>query len=129
MTEPSPPDDAAGLEADGLDVDVLWRQLQAARAAGEHDRVRAIEARMRDLQVERRFAHLSDEELDRRIRGLTGERAPRDMLGHSPGGGPGGDSAGGEDTMELNRRIRANQHVGIEQTLNALVDERERRRG
>lgn len=129
MTEPSPPDDAAALGADGLDVDVLWRQLQAARAAGDQRRVRAIEARMRDLQVERRFAHLSDEALDERIRGLTGERAPRDMLGYSPGGGPGGDSAGSEDTMELNRRIRANQHVGLEQTLSALLDERERRRG
>lgn len=129
MTGPTPPDDAAELAAGGRDVDVLWRLLQAARAAGDDERVRAIEGRMRELQTERRFAHLTDAELDERIHGLTRERAPRDMLGYSPGGGPGGDSAGGEDLMELNRRIRANQHVGLEQTLSALLDERERRRG
>jgi len=49
------------------------------------------------------------------------------MLAHSPGGGPGGDSAGGEDTLKLNNAIRANQHAGIEATLNALLDERARR--
>ncbi len=129
MTEASTPDDAAELAAAGLDVDVLWRQLQAARAAGDHQRARAIEGRMRQLQVERRFAHLGDDELDERIRALTGERAPRDMLGYSPGGGPGGDSAGSEDIMMLNRRIRENQRDRIEETLNALLDERERRRG
>lgn len=123
------PDDAAGLVPDEVDVDVLWRQLQAAKAAGDQGRVRALENRMRQLQTERRFAHLSDDELEARIRALTGEREPRDMLGHSPGGGPGGDSAGGEDILRLNQRIRENQHAGIEQTLNALLDERERRRG
>ena len=129
MSDDAAPDDASALAPDEVDVDVLWRQLQAARQAGDHRRVRAIESRMRDLQAERRFAHLSDEELDARIRGLTGEREPRDMLGHSPGGGPGGDSAGGEDLLRLNQQIRDNQHAGIERTLNALLDERERRRG
>lgn len=123
------PDDLRELAPDEMDVDVLWRQLQAAKAAGHTARVRAIEARMRQLQVERRFAHLSDGELDERIRALTGERGPRDMLGHSPGGGPGGDSAGGEDLLRFNQQIRENQRDGIEQTLNALLDERERRRG
>ena len=114
-------------DAEEVDVDVLWRQLLAAKEAGDAERVRAIENRMRQLQGERRFAHLSDAELDQRIRSLTGERAPRDMLGYSPGGGPGGDSAGSEDLMRFNRAIRDGQHVGIEATLNALVDERDRR--
>ena len=123
------PTDLAGLGAEELDVDVLWRQLVAARDAGDHERVRAIEARMRELEATRRFAHLTDEELEQRIRALHAQRQSEDMLGHSPGGGPGGDSAGGEDTARLNRMIRANQHVGIERTLSALLDERERRRG
>lgn len=123
------PDDLRDLPPDEMDVDVLWRQLQAAKRSGDDRRVRAIEARMRQLQTERRFAHLTDDELAERIRGLTGEREPKDMLGHSPGGGPGGDSAGGEDLLRLNQQIRDNQHDGIEQTLNALLDERERRRG
>lgn len=116
--------------ADGHDddVDVLWRELLEAKAAGDAERVRAIENRMRQLQGERRFDHLTDAELDQRIRALTREREPRDMLGHSPGGGPGGDSAGGEDTMRMNEAIRGNQHAGIEATLNALRDERDRRR-
>ena len=129
MSDAEVPDDAAALDAAGLDVDVLWRQLLAARDAGDHARVRAIESRMRALQHERRFAHLSDEELDRRVRALSGQREASDMLGHSPGGGPGGDSAGGEDTARLNRMIRANQHVGLEQTLSALLDEQARRQG
>lgn len=124
--ETAPEDPGALVQ---LDVDVLWRQLRSARATGDQQRVRAIESRMRQLQAERRFDHLSDEELDERIRALSGQRAPKDMLGHSPGGGPGGDSAGGEDTMKLNNLIRADQHAGIEQTLNALLDERDRRRG
>lgn len=118
-----------GFDPDELDVDVLWRQLQRARAAGDAQRVRAIESRMRQLQVERRFRHLSDEELDARIAALAGERAPRDMLGYSPGGGAGGDSLGTDDLMRLNKQIRDNQHVGLEATLSALLDERERRRG
>ena len=122
------PDDVATLGADELEIDVLWRQLLAARRAGDGDRTRAIEARMRELRDTRRFAHLSDEELEARIRALLRQRGAEDMLGHSPGGGPGGDSAGGEDTARLNRLIRANQHVGIERTLAALLDERERRR-
>ena len=125
---PSTPDDLAALGTDGLDVDVLWRQLLAAREAGDHERLRAIEARMRELQATRRFAHLTDEELEQRIRALFGQRGSEDMLGHSPGGGPGGDSAGSEDTARLNRMIRANQHVGIERTLAALLDEQARRR-
>jgi hypothetical protein len=124
----SVPDDASDLGTETVDVDVLWGQLQAARSAGDRERVRAIEGRMRQLQTERRFAHLSDAELDERIRAISGEREPRNMLGHSPGGGPGGDSAGGEDILRLNHQIRANQHAGIEQTLGALLDERDRRR-
>lgn len=109
-------------------VDVLWKQLLVAREAGDAERVRRIENRMRELQGERRFAHLSDEELDERIDALTGERAPRDVLGYSPGGGGGGGELGAEDTRKFNEQIRGNQHAGIEATLNALVDERERRR-
>lgn len=121
--------DTDALHGDEVDVDVLWRQLLAAKRAGDAQRVRAIENRMRQLQGERRFRHLSDAQLDERIRSLTGERAPRDMLGYSPGGGPGGDSAGSDDLMRFNQAIREGQHVGIEETLNALLDERERRRG
>lgn len=122
------PGDLAGLDPEQVDVDVLWQQLRAAKQAGDDGRVRALEARMRELRDTRRFAHLSDDELERRIRALSRQRESADMLGHSPGGGPGGDSAGGEDTARLNRMIRANQHVGLERTLSALLDERERRR-
>jgi hypothetical protein len=119
--------DTAG-DTSGEVVDVLWRQLRAAKAAGDGQRVRRIENRMRELQGERRFAHLSDAELDERIAGLTREREPRDVLGYSPGGGGGGGELGAEDTRKFNEQIRGNQHAGIEATLNALVDERERRR-
>lgn len=119
--------DVGRLDPDEIDVDVLWQQLMSAREAGDVQRVRAIENRMRDLQGERRFAHLSDEELEERIRTLSGEREPRDLIAHSPGGGGGGDNAGGEDLLRLNNQIRANQHAGIEQTLNALLDELARR--
>ena len=129
--EPGPdvPDDVAALDPEQLDVDVLWQQLRAAKDAGDDRRVRAIESRMRELQDTRRFAHLDDEELERRIRALSAQRQSSDMLGHSPGGGPGGDSAGGEDTARLNRMIRGNQHVGLERTLATLLDERDRRQG
>lgn len=109
-------------------VDVLWRQLLAAKRDGDDGRVRQIENRMRQLQGERRFAHLDDDQLDARIAALTGEREPRDVLGYSPGGGGGGGELGAEDTRRFNEQIRANQHDGIEATLNALLDERERRR-
>lgn len=112
------------------DVDALWKRLMAAKVEGDHQLVRTIERRMRELTEERRFAHLTDDELDARIAGLRGERAPKDLLGHSPGGkGEGGAGWGGEDILAFNQAIKANQHAGIESTLAALEDERARRRG
>lgn len=111
------------------DVDVLWKRLMGAKTEGDHELVRVIEGRMRELTEERRFAHLTDAELDARIAGLRGERAPKGLLGHSPGGkGEGGAGWGGEDILAFNQAIKANQHAGIEATLTALEAERDRRR-
>lgn len=81
---------------------------------------------MRELAEERRFAHLSDDELATRIRALSGSREPEDVLGYSPADGQGLEGAPG--IAEINRRIKANESVGIESTLGALLDERDRRR-
>lgn len=107
------------------DTSVLWRALMQAKADSDARLVRAIEQRMRELTDERRFAHLTDDELRRQIDGLIGNREPKDMLGHSPGGGNGGDSSDALTTF--NDAIRGNQHVGVEVTLAALLRERERR--
>lgn len=108
------------------DVDTLWEALVVARKAGDHDRVRAIEGRMRELQGPVRFASLSDEELDARISAMDGNRAPTGLLAYSPGGNEGMD-AGIADLPRLNRAIVAQQHVGLEAQRSQLLDERARR--
>ena len=108
-------------------VDEVWDVLVRARDQGDDALRRAAEGRMRELAGPARFAHLSDDELDARIRGLAGEQHTRDALAYSPGGGVGGE-AGAEDTAAFNRAIRANQEHGVARTLAALLDERERRR-
>lgn len=123
--EPTP-EQVAGLD----DVDALWRALTAAKAAGDHALVRVVESRMRELTEERRFAHLDDGELLRRIRSLQALRheGTADMIPHSP---PGGSGGGGNDDaphiQNLNAAIRRNQSADIRVTLAALLDERERR--
>ncbi len=112
------------------DTDALWKALTAAKADNDHERVRAIENRMRVLMEERRFAHLTDEELASQIAGLdAGRRAgTKDMIAHAPAGGNGG--GGNDDAGQitvLNNGIRENQSVGINQTLSALLDEQARR--
>jgi hypothetical protein len=113
--------------ADTDDTSALWRALLQAKADGDHRLVRAIEGRMRELSGERRFAHLSDEELRRQIAGLTRQREPEGMLGHSPGGGGWGGGFDTRDTMLFNEAHRRDQHAGIEETLAALQAERDRR--
>lgn len=110
------------------DTRLLWDALRDAKQRNAHRLVRAIERRMRELAGQRRFTHLSDDELAAQIRGLAGNRAPENMLRHNPGAGPGTGHAGAEDTSALNRAIKANQKVGIETTLAALVDEWQRRK-
>ena len=56
------------------EIDRLWRELLAAKADGDHDAVRAIENRMRELTSVTRFAHLTDEELTARLAALDGNR-------------------------------------------------------
>jgi hypothetical protein len=51
------------------------------------------------------------------------------VLAYSPGGGGGGGEGGAEDTLRFNAGIREGAHVGLEETLAALVEERDRRRG
>lgn len=116
-------DNVAGIG----DTDRLWKALLAAKAADDHRLVRAIENRMRELSGERRFAHLSDEELEERIAALSGQRAPDIPLRHSPPGGEGpGDGAG--DVSMLNRKSIENQKVGLERTRADLLDELRKRR-
>ncbi len=116
--------------ATSLDTDALWTALLAAKRDDDHTLVRAIENRMRELSTERRFAHLSNAELDRQIAGLRAGRMGDDaeMIAHSPAGGSGG---GGNDDgrflSQINGDIRANQAAGMGRTLGALLDERERR--
>ena len=110
------------------DTSALWTALLQAKDDGDATLVRAIEARMRELAAERRYAHLSDEDLRTRINGLTRQREPKGMLAHSPDGGFFG--AGGFDSVETSRRnaaIRANHPAGIQETLNALQAEWDRR--
>jgi hypothetical protein len=115
-------------EVDGIeDTDVLWRALRNAKEQDEHALVRAIENRMRQLGQERRYAHLSDEQLRRQIRGLSGNREPKDLLGYSPASEEGYEGAA--DTAALNRAIKDNQRDGVEATLGALLDEWRRRGG
>lgn len=114
------------------DTDALWKALLAAKAAHDLDLARAIENRMRELSQERRFAHLSDEELARQIAGLSGERRgdDREMIAHSPAGGSGGGgNDDGQFLSQINGAIRDNQSVGMNRTLAALADEQARRRG
>lgn len=82
---------------------------------------------MRELTSQRRFAHLSDEELRRRIDAMTGNREPEGLLGHSPGGGGYGGGFDSAHTSSHNEAIRANQHAGIEVALAALQAEWDRR--
>lgn len=118
-------EDVAGCD----DPSALWSALLRAKDAGDQALVRAIEQRMRELSNDRRFAHLSDDELRRRIDGLAGNREPEGMLGHSPdGSGVGGGGYGARYTTEMNETIRRDQHAGIEVTLAALREEAERRR-
>lgn len=114
--------------ADLEDTGLLWDALKDAKQSSDHRLVRAIELRMRELAGQRRFAHLTVDELAAQIRGLAGNRAPENMLRHNPGAGPGTGHAGAEDTSALNRAIKANQKVGVETTLAALLDEWRRRK-
>ncbi len=112
--------------ASSEDVDELWRALLAAKADGDGELVSAVERRMRELGPSRRFAHLSDDELDQRIAGLRSQRAPDVPQAYSP---PGSGMADGiEYTMAMNRAAVEDQHVGLERTLADLLDERARRR-
>lgn len=114
-------DDVAATD----DVDVLWRALRDAKQQDDPTMVRAIENRMRHLGDERRFSHLSDDQLRARISALSGNREPEDLLAFSPASGEGHDGAA--DTAALNRGIKANQRDGVERTLGALLDELQRR--
>ena len=114
--------------ATATDVDQLWRGLLAAKAGDDPQLVRAIERRMRELRVERRFAHLTDDQLRAQIAGMFGNREPQNMLGYAHGGA-GAGGRGAEDIAALNRAIKANQRDGVEVTLSALLDELERREG
>lgn len=118
-----------GLTVEGVaaidDADVLWRALREAKQQDDPTLVRAIENRMRRLGEERRFSHLTDEQLRAQISALTGSREPTDLLGYSPASGEGQDGAA--DTAALNRGIRANQRDGVERTLGVLLDELRRR--
>lgn len=116
-------DDVAGID----DTDVLWRALHRAKEQDDHALVRAIENRMRELGQERRYAHLTDAQLRARIRGLGGNREPKDLLAYSPASEEGYEGAA--DTAALNRAIKENQRDGIEATLGALLDEWRRRGG
>ena len=107
------------------EIDRLWKDLVAARERGDHHAVRAIENAMRELEGATRFAHLSDEELQARIASLEVNRLPVDLLAYSPGGSEG--AADVADLPKINRRILANQGVGVEQLRNLLVAERDRR--
>lgn len=108
------------------DVTGLWRELLEAKRRQDDDLVRTIENRMAELGRQRRFAHLSDEDLRAQIRGLSGNREPEGLLAYSPADGEGIEGA--SDTAALNRAIAANQHVGVEVALAALLDEWRRRR-
>lgn len=110
------------------DVDEVWDVLVRARANADDDLRRAAERRMRELATTRRFAHLTDDELAARIRGISGEQETEGVLSYSPGGGAGGDSLGTADLMRFNQAIRANQQHGVARTLAALLAERDRRR-
>lgn len=116
-------EDVAGAH----DTSALWTALVQAKGDGDARLVRAIEQRMRELTTERRFAHLSDEELRQRIDGLSGNREPEGMLGHAPGIGGGGGSSSAH-VSAFNEASRRDQHAGIEATLAALQDEWHRRR-
>lgn len=109
------------------DTSALWSALLDAKNSGDTRLARAIEQRMRDLSSERRFGHLSDEELLRRINGMTGNREPKGLLGHSPGGGGYGGGFDSAHTSSHNAAIRENQHAGVEVTLAALKAEWDRR--
>lgn len=109
------------------DVDALWKALLAAKAEGDHALTSAIEGRMRELSPSRRFAHLSDEELDAQIAALRGQREPDVPQAYSP---PGSGMADGiTDTMRFNQVAREASHVGLERTLADLLDEKARRTG
>lgn len=121
MTDDLTTEQVASLE----DIDVLWRSLAEAKQRHDAVLVRAIENRMRQLSQERRFAHLTDEQLTAQIRGASGNREPTDLLAYSPASGQGLEGAA--DTADFNRRIRQNQQDGVEATLAALMDEWRRR--
>lgn len=107
------------------DTDLLWRVLKAAKLEDDRVLIRAIENRMRELGEQRRFSHLTDDQLRARITALTGNRAPKHLLAYSPASGEGHEGAA--DTAALNRGIKANQRDGVEATLGALLDELARR--
>lgn len=109
------------------DTAALWAALLVAKDEGDTELVRAIEQRMREVAADRRYAHLSDDELRRRIDGLTAQREPKGMLGHSPVGSAWEGGHQSTHTSRHNAAIRANQHDGIEVTLAALQAEWDRR--
>lgn len=113
--------------ADEQDTSWLWKALLEAKAENDFKLVRAIEGRMRDISAERRFSHLSDEELRRQIDGTTGNREPTGMLGHSPGSHRGSDVRDGARTSVFNEAHRRDQHANIEATRSALLGEWDRR--
>jgi hypothetical protein len=109
------------------DTSALWQALRQAKDSGDARLVRSIEQRMRELSLEHRYAHLTDEELRRAIDAMTRNRKPEGMLGHSPGGGGWGGGFDSAHTSAHNAAIRANQHAGIEVTLAGLQAEWQRR--
>ncbi len=59
-------DELSGID----DVDRLWSMLTDARRDGDHGLADRVRARMRQLENQRRFADVSDRELNRRIAAL-----------------------------------------------------------
>lgn len=110
------------------DTSRLWKALLEAKTENDFKLVRAIEQRMRELSTDRRFAHLSDDELRQRIGAISREREPKGMLGHSPGGAGEGGGFDTHHTTSFNEAHRRDQHANIEATRSALPDEWERRR-
>ena len=117
----------AGDISTSQDTAALWTALLEAKERDDTELVRAIEQRMRELSTERRYAHLTDEELRRTIDAATGNREPKGMIAHSPTSGMWEGGVQGAHTSRHNAAIRANQQVGVEVTLSALQAEWDRR--
>lgn len=122
------PGNGRGSNAPGVDdledVDRLWSMLLEARRAGADDLAARIKGRMAQLERRRRYASLSDSELDARIHAIE-DASTIDVVKRS---GVTEESVMNRHIDDLNERMARGNRPEAADHLPDLLAERQRRR-